>query len=254
MSPPIYTPDGTEVSEIVLPDGSTASEVIGPDGNVVFEAGPDIPDSGVDNWEDADNGGIYDSGETIPDYYSGDTSVWQRQTSVVFSGGYAAEGSPSGPRSGNLYGNTSIPFTISPGETAQIAMQTGNTDSLVSLFFNVQDSDNHFGAGFAPNSENGRIDIVKFDGGSFSRLNSTTDLGLPNNEWEVLELDWQTDDTIVWSWLDGIDGAVQADVQFSITPFADRSGDPHEQTGYQVNSGSNTPDGLGYVDRPESGS
>jgi len=31
----------------VLPDGSTASEVIGPDGNVVFEAGPDIPDSGL---------------------------------------------------------------------------------------------------------------------------------------------------------------------------------------------------------------
>jgi len=44
MSPPINTPDGSEVREIVLPDGSTASEVIGPDGNVVFEAGPDIPD------------------------------------------------------------------------------------------------------------------------------------------------------------------------------------------------------------------
>jgi len=51
MSPPIYTPDGSEVSEIVLPDGSTASEVIGPDGNVVFEAGPDIPDSGIARWK-----------------------------------------------------------------------------------------------------------------------------------------------------------------------------------------------------------
>jgi len=50
MSPPIYTPDGSEVSEIVLPDGSTASEVIGPDGNVVFEAGPDIPDSAVSQY------------------------------------------------------------------------------------------------------------------------------------------------------------------------------------------------------------
>jgi hypothetical protein len=47
MSPPIFTPDGNEVSEIVLPDGSTASEVIGPDGNVVFEGGPDIPDAVV---------------------------------------------------------------------------------------------------------------------------------------------------------------------------------------------------------------
>jgi len=50
MSPPIYTPDGSEVSEIVLPDGSTASQVIGPDGNVVFEAAPDIPDSGTNQW------------------------------------------------------------------------------------------------------------------------------------------------------------------------------------------------------------
>ena len=47
MSPPIYTPDGQEVTEIVLPDGSTASEVVAPDGSVVFEAGPDIPDSAL---------------------------------------------------------------------------------------------------------------------------------------------------------------------------------------------------------------
>src|SRR6056297_1479058 len=45
MSPPIFTPDGSEVTEIVLPDGSTASQVVGPDGSVVFDAGPDIPDS-----------------------------------------------------------------------------------------------------------------------------------------------------------------------------------------------------------------
>jgi len=51
MSPPIRTPDGNEVSEIVLPDGSTASQVIGPDGNVVFEAPPEIPDSGIARYD-----------------------------------------------------------------------------------------------------------------------------------------------------------------------------------------------------------
>jgi len=51
MSPPIYRPDGTEVSEIVLPNGLTAGEVIDPDGNVVFEAGPDIPDSVVHRYD-----------------------------------------------------------------------------------------------------------------------------------------------------------------------------------------------------------
>lgn len=47
MSPPIRTPDGSEVNEIVLPNGATASEVIDPDGNVVFEAAPEIPDSAL---------------------------------------------------------------------------------------------------------------------------------------------------------------------------------------------------------------
>jgi len=76
MSPPIRTPDGSEVSEIVLPDGSTASEVIGPDGNVVFETGvlyynfEDDSDTttAVDSWND-NNGTI--SGAT----YSTDAKV-----------------------------------------------------------------------------------------------------------------------------------------------------------------------------------
>jgi hypothetical protein len=45
MSPPIFTPDGSEVSVIVLPDGETAREVVAPDGTVVFE--PAIPDSAI---------------------------------------------------------------------------------------------------------------------------------------------------------------------------------------------------------------
>jgi len=65
MSPPIYTPDGSDVTEVVLPDGSTASEVVAPDGSVVFEAGPDIPDSGVSRWtfdnEDTESGTAIDS-------------------------------------------------------------------------------------------------------------------------------------------------------------------------------------------------
>ena len=40
MTPPIFTPDGTEVEEVIMPDGSEASEVIAPDGTVVFDAIP----------------------------------------------------------------------------------------------------------------------------------------------------------------------------------------------------------------------
>ena len=50
MTPPIFTPDGTEVEEVILPDGSEASEVIAPDGTVVFE-GIEIPDSELYRYE-----------------------------------------------------------------------------------------------------------------------------------------------------------------------------------------------------------
>jgi hypothetical protein len=60
MSPPIFTPDGSEVSEIVLPDGSIASEVVAPDGSVVFE-GPDIPDSAIHRWKLDDSSPFEDS-------------------------------------------------------------------------------------------------------------------------------------------------------------------------------------------------
>ena len=66
MTPPIFTPDGTEVEEVILPDGSAASEVIAPDGTVVF----DVADSEVLNQADsvwwADEG----SGELVSDSVS----------------------------------------------------------------------------------------------------------------------------------------------------------------------------------------
>ena len=50
MTPPIFTPGGTEVEEVILPDGSEASEVIAPDGTVVFEGvgGPALTIGGRD--------------------------------------------------------------------------------------------------------------------------------------------------------------------------------------------------------------
>ena len=62
MAPPIFTPDGTEVEEVILPDGSEASEVIAPDGTVVFE--DPIPDSGLLHDYDADQLGLT-GGDTV---------------------------------------------------------------------------------------------------------------------------------------------------------------------------------------------
>jgi len=85
MTPPIYTPDGSEVSEIVLPDGSTASQVIGPDGSVVFEAGPDIPDSVDNHWPfDQDNGsGVNDQIGSLDSTSFAGNPTWVSDSNAV---------------------------------------------------------------------------------------------------------------------------------------------------------------------------
>lgn len=85
----IFTPDDSEVSEIVLPDGSQASEVVAPDGSVVWTAAPDIPDSVIDNFEE-DPSGIYASGETLTYYWSGGAN-YSLTTSDVVEGSRAVE-------------------------------------------------------------------------------------------------------------------------------------------------------------------
>jgi hypothetical protein len=62
MSPPIFTPDGSEVNQIVLPDGSEAREVVAPDGSVVFENL--IPDSVVAQYDARDLTG-YSDGNSV---------------------------------------------------------------------------------------------------------------------------------------------------------------------------------------------
>jgi len=111
MSPPIYTPDGSEVSEIVLPDGSAASEVIGPDGNVVFEAGPDIPDSTV---AQSDRIAHYDAQFTFDSNDDGTTiTTWQDGLSDY-----------------NLSGGS--PTIRSDGINGYVAVEGDSTDDILS--------------------------------------------------------------------------------------------------------------------------
>lgn len=89
----IFTPDDSEVSEIVLPDGSQASEVVAPDGSVVWTAAPDIPDSAINRWQ-GDEG----SGTTVSDTIGAkDLSFnavnWVSDPSLSGGFGYETDGS-----------------------------------------------------------------------------------------------------------------------------------------------------------------
>ena len=82
--PPIRKGDGTPVE----PKG--VSQIRTGDGRILFD-GPALPDSVVDNFEDADADppGVYGDGETIDDFYRGATDDWNRTTSDVIEGGHA---------------------------------------------------------------------------------------------------------------------------------------------------------------------
>jgi len=123
MSPPIFNPDGSEVSEIVLPDGSTASEVIGPDGNVVFEAAPDIRDSAVSRWtfDDADT----ESGTAI--------DVWGDNDATI-------NGATTGVNGANQTYATGEAYSFD-GNDDYVEYSLGNTYSEISISFWVKFDD-----------------------------------------------------------------------------------------------------------------
>ena len=91
MTPPIFTPDGTEVEEVILPDGSEASEVIAPDGTVVFERDV-IPDSVALYLFDEGSGSTFgdSDGDADGSFINGS---WVSDSEAV--GGFMAENSDS---------------------------------------------------------------------------------------------------------------------------------------------------------------
>jgi len=148
MSPPIYTPDGSEVSEIVLPDGSTASEVIGPDGNVVFEAGPDIPDS-VDLEY---HGSSYTGGDTtwVDEINNNNMSLSGGESATTLSDGTEAVAFGGDPDGGSIPSFSTITGANLNQFTIEVPIQwsgteiydllearDGNGDFFLQLFFNV---------------------------------------------------------------------------------------------------------------------
>jgi len=165
MSPPIYTPDGSEVSEIVLPDGSTTSQVIGPDGTVVFEAGPDIPDSAVAQFN-AQNLSGFSDGNTVttwPEEVSGNDgtgSATYRPSAI--NGHPALEFDGSSDEFSATVGTFSQPntiFAVVDLETSQYAAVTSERTDAGSNRHNLQyDGNNSSWAIFAGNGLTGADD------------------------------------------------------------------------------------------------
>jgi len=200
MSPPIYTPDGSEVSEIVLPDGSTASQVIGPDGNVVFEAGSDIPDSGVARWtfDDADT-----SGSTAID-------VWGANDGTITGATTGATGANQTYNTNEAYDfdgtddhvTAPLPLSGSVDVSLSFWLNTGSTTGTRGIVqMGTGDSNNE--SAFGVIIINGTYQIAGF-GGSFD---FDTDISTSTNSWEFITATYNSSTDAVTFYVDGVQQA-----------------------------------------------
>ena len=149
-----------------------------------------IPDGLVDNFEnaDADPAGVYETGETIADYYSQDTADFARTTETVFNGGHALEATSdnvdivSTPGDG-LPNYPSQPVTIEyyyytvPGSSGGCNIIAQNGDGYLCQ----------------PRHRDSDLRLIRRDGFGFEELASTT-MNTSDNTWYRIEFEYVNDD------------------------------------------------------------
>jgi len=193
MSPPIREGSGNSIGSIRLGDGSEISEVRTGAGDVLFSASA-IPDSVVDNFEDADADppGVYESGDTVATYYSGDTGAFSRSATGVIENSYGLQNDDtddvyivSEPGDGlNKYPETGA--TV--GWFAQSFGDAQNTHFPVTVFNGAYDGSVD-GYGFMTASyDGGYLKIVRIDNGSDTDL-QTSSPSLSDGVWYWAEAD-----------------------------------------------------------------
>ena len=162
-----------------------------------------IPDSVIDNFEnaDADPAGVYESGETVGNYYQGRTSSWERTTSNVVEGVSALRPtSGGGPEPIWSLPGDGLPNYLHEGDTVEFLIRDQGIAPVVCL--NVEDASAPSAYGFNLTS---RVEIYKITDLS-DLFNSESKLGVgsggvSSNVWYIGEVSTPTssDATITYS-------------------------------------------------------
>jgi hypothetical protein len=200
MSPPIRDGSGNSIGSIRLGDGSEIAEVRTGAGDVLFSASA-IPDSVVDNFEDANGNPArpYESGETISDYYSGATGNWARTQSNVNEGSFALE--TSGGYPDYVYSTSGLPKYPSEGDTVKFLIRAVEVNGCIPHFISNVGGSPINGYGFGLYADNGEMYIQKITDESYSTLTSDTNISVSVQTWYWGEasLPTQGDNTIEFS-------------------------------------------------------
>jgi hypothetical protein len=182
MSPPIFTPDGSKVNEIVLPDGEKASEVVAPDGSVVFE--DPIRRSGIiDSFEDGN----------LDEYTltRGGASI---VSSPVFDGSKALNTTDNNVYRASTPGD-GLPIYPKPGEVIEVRVRLDSSQAAGAFWFGGFDDNNRYSA--IINSEKNNMIIERDIGGEGLDL-ASSNVDPPLGEFMRYEIDWGTDNTITF--------------------------------------------------------
>jgi len=144
-----------------------------------------IPDGVVDNFEavGADPAGPYESGDTIADYYSGDTGSFERVTTNVGDGAHSL-GVSAGTSAIFSNPGDGLPEYPQEGDTLSFLIRGTSANSFPVVLSNVEDDPSPNCYGHELDTSGGRISIFRYDNANFdsfgTRLNQTS-VSVSNN-------------------------------------------------------------------------
>ena len=165
-----------------------------------FELASAIPHNVVDNFEDAsaDPPGVYESGETVADYYGGDTGAASRQTSTVAEGSTALNISTSSDGERTISSTSGLPRYPSPGDSFAVNVRASISNTFPRFRWATGDETQTPG-GYAVMYDTGNTDelsIFRYDGSGNSTRLKTVSVSENVDEWTRMEVDWGTDGSI----------------------------------------------------------
>ena len=196
------------------------------DGQIIV----DIPDSVVDNFNDADADppGVYGADEDVDDYYTfRDTSSTYifRQTDTVFEGSHALEVSVTGDAGVLSFPGDGLNSYPQKGDIFQSYFYNPSSGGArrPAIIYGGQDTDNYYQ--FANRDDDNEIRFRPIKDGSANNV-GTTSATIPTDEWYVMRVEWhdgsgsESEDTHIgqiWS----IDGNGDLDSMIAETTMTD---------------------------------
>lgn len=168
----------------------------------------DLPDSVIDNFEDADAdpAGPYKEGETIADYYTEDTGAYERTTDDVASGAYefALKSTATGGQRIYSLSGDGLSRYPEPGDTITVLIKDPN-DISPSFYHNLSVSDGNWdGYGARFDADSNRIRLMSYDNDDLNIEDENDSVDVSVGEWYEVEIDTPEDenDDLTHTWYD----------------------------------------------------